>query len=253
MASIVLRDVCLDYIIPSGTNSLGRIVFQCCRRALGGNQTPLSFKHKTYRALHNVNIDLKMGDRIGIIGKNGAGKSSLLRVLAKVYRPLSGQIKIDGKISTIFDIFLGLNQEMSGYENIINLGIMRGFSKKEARKIVEDVADFTDLRQHLKQPVKTYSAGMQMKLTFAVATASLSEILLIDEVIGVGDAFFMEQASARLNRAVSESQIVVLASHSNDIIRQFCTQVIVMNEGRVEYFGPVDDAIEFYMNSCSRA
>lgn len=246
MTSIMLRDVCLDYIVPGGVNSLGKIAVQLFQRAFLGKRPSLQ-KHTTYRALHDINLSVKTGDRVGIIGKNGAGKSSLLRVLAKIYRPFCGQVMINGKISTIFDVFLGLNHEMTGYENITNLGIMRGFSKKEAQAMIEDVADFTCLGAHLQNPVKTYSAGMQMKLTFAVATACSPEILLIDEMIGVGDAFFMEQAFQRLNRTVSQSQILMLATHSNDIIRQFCTKAIVMEQGQIRYFGPVDEAIAFYM------
>ena len=218
-----------------------------CRRGLNlRTKSSLTLRHSSYRALHHINLDLKMGDRVGIVGKNGAGKSSLLRVLAKIYRPNAGLVQIEGKISTIFDIHLGMNHEMSGYDNIINLGIMRGMSKRCAESIINEVEVFTELEKHLARPIKTYSAGMQMKLAFAVATAFSPEILLIDEVIGVGDIFFMEQAIRRLNDTVSKSHIMILTSHSHEIIRQFCTQVMVMEKGEMTYFGSVEEGLAFY-------
>lgn len=247
MPSITLQDVCLDYYQSSHLNSLGKMAMHYGKRLLG--QPSTSFKKQTYRALDNINLTLNAGDRIGIIGKNGAGKSSLLRVLARIYHPQAGITMIHGKIATIFDLNFGMNLEMSGYDNILNLSILKGCPKKQFSAFLNDIVTFTQLGPHLHQPLKTFSQGMQMKLAFAVATALNTDILLIDEIIGVGDAFFMKHAIERLNQMAQKSRVMVLASHSHDIIRQFCNQAIVLNQGRLQYIGPVDDAIEFYETS----
>lgn len=244
MPSIMLKNVCLDYHQPSNLNSLGKIAMHYGKRILG--QPSIHLKKQTYRALHHINLTLKAGDRIGIIGKNGAGKSSLLRVLARIYHPQSGIAMIQGKIATIFDLNFGMNLEMSGYDNIVNLSVLKGCPKKKFPAFLEDIETFTALGQHLHQPLKTFSQGMQMKLAFAVATALEADILLIDEIIGVGDAFFMKQATNRLNHMAQKSSVMVLTSHSNEIIKQFCQQAIVLKEGTLQYIGPVDQAIEFY-------
>lgn len=245
MSSIELKNVSLDYIVRTGTMSIKKAV-------IGAFQSKLSKKpieglnNTSFRALTDLNLKLEKGDRVGLLGKNGAGKSTLLRVLAKIYQPTVGKLTVKGNISTLFDINLGLNPEATGYENIVMLGIMRGLSKAQARALIPDVEAFTELKGFLHAPVRTYSSGMQMKLAFAVATAAEPQILLIDEVIGVGDAFFMKKATARLNNIIEKSHILVLTSHSDDIIRQFCDKVIVLDAGRVQFMGGVEEGVGFY-------
>jgi ABC-2 type transport system ATP-binding protein/lipopolysaccharide transport system ATP-binding protein len=247
MSSIELNNVSLDYIIKTGSDSIKMTIVQLLNRAVkrpGSNR--VSIKNSSYRALNNINLTINTGDRIGLLGRNGAGKSTLLRVLAKIYRPDHGTVKINGKISSLFDVNLGMNVEATGYENIINLAIMRGLSKKEAIAITEEIESFTELGNFLNSPVKTYSAGMQMKLAFAVSTAIAPEIMLIDEIIGAGDMHFMEKAMKRLENMIEKSQVLALTSHSTDIIKKFCNKVVVLERGEIKFIGAVDEGIEYY-------
>lgn len=245
--SIKLNNVSLDYIVKSGSDSLKRTVIATCNALLNNNAAKLKeMQNTSYRALNNVTLDIKSQDRIGLLGRNGAGKSTLLRVMAKVYKPNTGSVAVSGKIASLFDVCLGMNNEATGYENIINLGIMRGLSKKIAETIVTDVENFTELGNFLNCPVRTYSSGMLMKLAFAVATAVAPEIILIDEVIGVGDAHFMKKANERIMNMIEKTQILVLTSHSTEIVRQFCNKTIVLDKGEVKFTGDTEAGIEFY-------
>ncbi|CEG57215.1 ABC transporter ATP-binding protein [Legionella fallonii] len=247
MSSIELRNVSLDYLIKTGSNSIKRSAVHLlnrCFRTSASNRTDI--KNSSYRALNNINLQINKGERIGLLGRNGAGKSTLLRVLAKIYKPNLGEIEINGKVSNLFDVSSGMNTESTGYENILNLAIMRRISKKNALNMMEDIETFTELREFLNSPVKTYSTGMLLKLAFAVATSIPSDIILIDEIIGTGDMHFMDKATKRLESMIEQSHILVLASHSNDIIKRFCNKVIVLDRGQIQFFGDVDTGIDFY-------
>lgn len=247
MSSIELNNVSLDYIIKTGSDSIKMTVVQLLNRTLKKPRSArVATKNSSYRALNNINLSINTGDRIGLLGRNGAGKSTLLRVLAKIYKPDHGTVTINGKISSLFDVHLGMNIEATGYENIINLAIMRGLSKNEAHNIIADIETFTELGDFLNNPVKTYSAGMQMKLAFAVSTAIAPEIMLIDEIIGAGDMHFMEKAMKRLENMIEKSHVLALTSHSTDIIKQFCNKVIVLERGEIKFMGEVDEGIDYY-------
>lgn len=247
MSSVTLKEVSLDYIVKTGTDSLKQSVVQILNKCVKKDHVrPVAIRNSAYRALNNINLTIKTGDRIGIVGRNGAGKSTLLRVLGKVYRPNHGQVLIHGKISSLFDINLGMNIEATGYENIINLSLMRGVSKKEARDMIQDVENFTELGEHLKYPVRTYSAGMRMKLAFAVATANVADIMLIDEVIGVGDSHFMDKAIERLENSIESSHILVLTSHAIETIERFCNKVLVLEAGEIKFLGSVQEGLDYY-------
>ncbi len=253
MSSIELSNVSLDYLVKTGSNSIKRsavhLLNSCFKKSTNSSAI---ISNSTYRALNNINLQINNGERIGLLGKNGAGKSTLLRVLAKIYKPSLGQIEINGKISNLFDVSSGMNIESTGYENIINLAIMRRISKKNALNMIKDIEEFTELRGFLNNPVKTYSTGMLLKLAFAVATAIPSDIILIDEIIGTGDIHFMEKATTRIKRMIEQSHILVLASHSNDIIKRFCNKVIVLDKGQVQFFGDVERGIAFYTKDATK-
>lgn len=250
MSSIELKNVSLNYIMKTGSPSLKKAVFHLVGNCFKKSDSPrTSIQNTTYRALNNINLTLNKGDRVGLLGRNGAGKSTLLKVLAKIYKPSIGTLEVNGKIASLFDVNAGMNIESTGYENIINLATMRRISKKNAHHLIKDIEEFTNLGDFLNHPVCVYSAGMQMKLAFAVATAIPSEIMLIDEVIGAGDAHFMEKATQRLSSMIESSQILVLASHSNDIIKRFCNKVIVLERGEIQFFGDVEKGIQFYTES----
>ena len=198
------------------------------------------------RALDDLNLSLKEGDRVGLIGRNGAGKSTLLRVLAGIYHPTSGQIYTSGRIVPLLDISLGMDELSTGRQNIRLRGLLLGMSDAEIRRKTDEISIFTELGDHLDLPLRTYSSGMRLRLAFAVSTAVDADILLLDEVIGVGDTSFMKKAEERMLNLQNRAKIVVLASHSDMVIRQMCNKVLWMDRGRLQAFGPVELVIEKY-------
>lgn len=200
----------------------------------------------TVHALRDINLRLGTGDRIGLIGKNGAGKTTMLRAMSGVYEPEQGSIRSEGNISALTDLLLGVDPEASGYDFIVTRGIVMGLTKARARELFADVENFTELGDHLHLPVSSYSTGMLLRLAFAVSTAVVPEILLMDEMIGVGDARFIERARRRLERLMDRVEILVLASHNEDILRSFCTKGIVMADGRIEKMGPIAECLAFH-------
>jgi lipopolysaccharide transport system ATP-binding protein len=181
---------------------------------------------QSVKALNSVNLDLKDGDRLGIMGPNGSGKSTLLRTIAGVYRPTSGSIKVQGRIASLIDIFLGMEMEATGFENIRMRGIMMGMKLKQIKLIEEDIADFTELGKFLELPVRTYSTGMHMRLGFAVSTIIPADIILMDEWLSVGDSNFLIKAEKRLKDFIKKSSILVIASHSEELISKLTSQTL---------------------------
>lgn len=198
------------------------------------------------RALDKVDLRLDAGDRVGLIGPNGAGKSTLLRLLAGIYSPTSGVIRTEGKAVPLLDISLGMDDNSTGHQNIRLRGLLLGMADSEIRAKQDEIAEFTDLGDYLDLPLRTYSSGMRMRLAFAVATAVDAEILLLDEVIGVGDASFQEKARVRLDDLHNRAEIVVLAMHSNDVIRKTCNKALWLEKGRVRMFGPIEEVLTGY-------
>ena len=199
-------------------------------------------------ALNNVSFSLKNGDRLALIGHNGAGKSTLLRLLAKVYEPSAGTLSINGKMNSLFDLMMGMDSELNGYENIILRGRIAGLSKKEAKSLIPYVEEFAELGQFMNMPIKTYSSGMQVRLAFGIITSISSEILLIDEIINVGDAQFAKKAQAKMNKLVDQSDILVLSTHDFNTVREMCNKAIWLDHGNVMEIGPVDHVLSSYLN-----
>ncbi len=192
------------------------------------------------KALSGINFSLVEGDRLGIIGHNGAGKSTLLKVLAGVYEPDKGRVEVNGKLSSMIDINLGLDFELTGRENIITMGRMRGYTLKETLRKIPEIIEFSELGQFIDLPIKTYSAGMTTRLIFAVATTLDPDILLMDEWIGAGDAGFFEKAVERLNDILRRSRVIVLASHNFHLISELCNKLLVLDGGQQVFFGDVE-------------
>src|SRR5437763_441052 len=220
MASIVLDKVCVDFPIYDSDRSLRKLLF---RGKVGGIvSSDGSRRHRvTVRGLDNLSFELRDGDRLGLIGHNGAGKSTLLRVMAGAYRPSSGTIAVDGEVSSLLSLGIGFDTDDTGFENMHTAGLYPGMSPREIRAKSEAIAEFTELGEYLRMPVRTYSSGMQVRLSFAVATEYEPDILLIDEVLGAGDAQFMIKARTRIVDLMSRASLLVLASHSTEIVRQF--------------------------------
>ena len=244
---ITTEKVSLDYILKTGSISIRKFILQRFKKLLRQPTDQRNY-NTVFRALHNINLEIKTGDKLGIFGRNGAGKSTLLRVLADIYKPNFGTVLTHGTSSCLFDINLGLNAEANGYENIITMCILKGMTKQQALNVVKDVEEFTELGDFLYNPVRMYSAGMKMKLAFGVATAGNPDILLVDEVIGVGDGKFMQKANKRIEDLMHNSNILVLTSHDNAVIKKFCNKAIVLDQGNLVFQGNVDDACAFYEN-----
>ncbi len=200
----------------------------------------------TVHALDDVSLDLQVGDRIGLVGPNGAGKSTLLRVIAGIYEPDEGIVDVDGKVVPLLNVNLGFDPDLTGRENLRLRGMYMGLKPNEIADLAPEVAEFTELGQYLDLPVRTYSSGMQMRLAFGMATAIKPDILLMDEWILAGDAHFMEKARARVAAFVQQARILLLASHSREIIEQWCNKALFMRSGRIVAFGPVSEVLAQY-------
>ncbi len=198
------------------------------------------------QALRDITFKIQEGDRIGLIGSNGAGKSTLLRVLAGIYQPTSGYINVKGKVSALLNVMLGLNPELNGFENITLRCILQGMSFEEIQQRKSEIAEFTELDDYLMMPIRTYSAGMRVRLAFAIATAIEPEILILDEVISAGDAHFMNKAQQRIHRLINTSKSLILASHDSFTIKAICNKIIVLKSGEMVFFGDTDEGIAFY-------
>jgi len=200
-------------------------------------------------ALRDISLTAKAGDRIGLIGGNGAGKSTLLKVLASVYKPNKGLVEINGRVVSALNPTLGMEMEATGEENIITRSMLFGFSKKEAKIIVDEVAEFSGLGDYLKFPVRTYSSGMITRLAFSVTTSVNADILLMDEIIATGDSEFLERAEKRLENFLSKISVIFLASHSNEIINRFCNLCVYLDKGKVKAWGPTEKVLNEYFQN----
>jgi ABC-type polysaccharide/polyol phosphate transport system ATPase subunit len=200
----------------------------------------------TIDALQNIDISLSDGDRLALIGSNGAGKTTLLRVMAGIYEPTGGTVTVRGRVSPMFDIGLGIDPELSGYDNIRMRGLLLGLSTEEIERLLPSIADFTELDEYLDLPIRTYSSGMILRLTFAVSTCFAPEILLMDEWILAGDAQFLKKAQARIDSFIGKASTLVLATHNLDVCRRWCNRAAWLERGRIEALGPVDEVVEKY-------
>jgi len=197
-------------------------------------------------ALRGLDIDIRHGERVGVIGLNGAGKTTLLKVICGIYPPTKGRVAVEGDIACLFEIATGFEMEATGWENIITRGLLIGFTRREIRERTQEIADFTELGDALDRPVKTYSAGMFVRLAFAVSTSMLPDVLLLDEVVAAGDQHFQDKATKRLQQMVEHASILVLVSHSMETIQANCGRVIWIEAGRVRMDGPADDVVAAY-------
>jgi ABC-type polysaccharide/polyol phosphate transport system ATPase subunit len=207
--------------------------------------------HYVVKALDGITLELKKGDRIGLIGHNGAGKSTLLRVLAGVYAPSSGSVTINGRLTPLLNLSPGLETEDSGYENIITIGSLLGFSDEQIQNKIPEIIEFSGLGDYIYLPVRTYSSGMQARLTFSIATAVDPGILLMDEGIGAADAQFAEKAAIRIKAMVDKTDMLVLASHSEALVRSMCNKALLMQKGKIICIGTVDEVFGKYAESYS--
>lgn len=249
MASIRLRNVSLEFPIYQASNrSLKKALLSA---STSGNVARDAFDRINVRALSNISFDLAEGERLALVGANGAGKTSLLKVLAGIYEPTRGRLVAQGKISTILDPGLGFNPDATGYENITLRGMYMDIAPHEMRAYADEIAEFTELGPYLSLPVRTYSAGMRVRLAFAVATCITPEILIMDEWLSAGDAHFLHKAQERMAAFVSRSSILVLASHSLELLSQWCTRAVFLERGEIKMIGDVESVLSAYRASAA--
>lgn len=225
--------------------------FRNAIKALGANSRMGTSSTGTtvVKGLDNVSFELNKGDRLGLIGPNGAGKTTLLQLISGIYRPTMGAITRTGTVTTLFDVGLGMDNDATGVENIYLASYLRGLPKSKVSELVDDIIEFCDLTEFIHLPIRVYSAGMRTRLGFAISTAFVPDILLIDEVFGAGDAAFIKKAEARMKKLIGQSRIVVLATHSNPLIRRICNKAMWLDHGQLKAFGPVDEVVGLYEQS----
>lgn len=205
---------------------------------------------ESFYALNGINLEIKKGEALGIIGGNGAGKSTLLKILSRVTAPTEGDVWIDGRIASMLEVGTGFHGELTGRENIYMNGAILGMTKKEVDEKIESIIDFSECRQFIDTPVKRYSSGMYVKLAFAVASHLDAEIMIMDEVLAVGDMKFQKKCLGKMEDAsANEGKTVLYVSHNMSTIRNLCTRCVVLNKGQLIFDGEVEDAIAVYMDS----
>lgn len=201
--------------------------------ATGGRISSEAGKGVSIRALDAIDFEVREGERLGLTGHNGSGKSTLLRVLAGVYEPTTGTIVVRGRIASLLDISIGMDFEASGLENIYLRGLLMGLPRQVIRSKIDEITVFSELGDYIEMPVRTYSSGMVMRLAFSIATSIEADILLMDEWLSVGDADFVKKAEDKLKSLISRTPILVMASHSPEILKEVCTKVMRLEGGRV--------------------
>jgi ABC-type polysaccharide/polyol phosphate transport system ATPase subunit len=243
MARIELDRVCLTFHVRKhGRITLKEfLVRQMFRRSVN--------PFMEIQALRDVSLTIQKGERVGIIGHNGAGKSTLLKLLAGIYPPTKGERRVEGRISSLFDIALGFELDASGYENIYYRGFLQGETPRSVRAKMQAIAEFSELGDRLNMSVRYYSAGMMVRLAFSIATAIEPEILLVDEVLSVGDMAFQHKARQRMQEMMRQAQLIVLVSHDLNSLTTLCERGIWMDHGQVHLTGPIADVAAAYRDS----
>ena len=214
--------------------------------ATGGMLSADQSGHVVVHALQDLNFTLSDGDCVGLGGHNGAGKSTLLRVLSGVYNPTHGRVVLQGRVGSLIDVSLGIDHEATGRENIFLRGVLLGLSQKEVIAKLDEVIEFSGLGDYIDMPVRTYSSGMHLRLGFSVSTVIRPEILLMDEWLSVGDENFKHKAEAHLAKLVQSTKILVVASHSRDLIMKVCNRVLWLEHGRIKLDGTPDEVCGAY-------
>ena len=201
---------------------------------------------REFRALSGVSFTVEKGEVIGIIGRNGSGKSTLLKIISGIYKPTGGSVTLGGNVVPMLELGSGFDQELTGYENIFLNGAILGYTEKYLREKLDDIITFSELGDFINMPIKTYSSGMMMRLAFSVATVVNPEILIVDEILAVGDEFFQKKSFARMQELMSGGTTVLFVSHNLDQMRKMCSRVVWLDSGHIRMAGPTQEICAAY-------
>ena len=204
-------------------------------------------------ALKDISFELKQGETIAIIGANGAGKSTLLKIISRITAPTTGIVRIRGRIGTLLEVGTGFHPELTGRDNVFLNGAILGMSRNEVKRKFDDIVGFAGLEQFIDTPVKRYSSGMYVRLAFSVAAFLEPEVLIIDEVLSVGDAQFQIQCMQRMEQIIKDGRTLIFVSHGADVVQQVCRRAIFLQKGKIMFDGATDDALAAYEKSCNKA
>lgn len=242
-----LRDV-----LSNGLSFYGNMLFHPFRHLTPGSRPTVSGA-EDFWALKNVSFEVKQGERIGIIGRNGAGKSTLLKILSRITEPTTGSIRIKGRVASLLEVGTGFHPELTGRENIYLNGAILGMGRQEIRKKFDEIVNFAEIEKFLDTPVKRYSSGMYVRLAFAVAAHLEPEILIVDEVLAVGDAQFQSKCIAKMKQVSSQGRTVLFVSHNLGVIGNFCNHGILLNAGQIETQGEIGEIFRNYLTQFQNA
>src|SRR4030042_2188235 len=239
------RYVALRDVIADNAKSVGRRIAHFMGR--NGQAKNSQATQEEFWALKDISLEIKEGERVGIIGRNGAGKTTLLKILGRITEPTHGKITIDGRVASLLEVGTGFHPELTGRENIFLNGAILGMSRSEIKRKFDEIVDFAEVERFLDTPVKRYSSGMYVRLAFAVAAHLEPEILIVDEVLAVGDAQFQKKCLGKMEEVGKEGRTVLFVSHNMAAISQLCNTGLVLTSGRITYQGDVLEGINKYM------
>lgn len=227
--AIVVRNVKKHFKIPlDKTSGIKQLIVNFYKRKKG---------YREFRALDGVSFEVKKGEFFGVVGRNGSGKSTLLKILAGVYSPDAGEVQVDGSLTPFIELGVGFNPELSGRENVFLNGALLGFSRSEMEAMYDEIVDFAELHDFMEERLKNYSSGMQVRLAFSIAIRANTDILILDEVLAVGDAAFQQKCADYFNRIGSTGKTVILVTHSMPDVEKYCTRALLLEEGKVKKVG----------------
>lgn len=238
--AIEVKNVKKEFYLPHHKNdSLKRAITQIFKKKKKGGDS--------FFALNGISFNVEKGDFFGVLGRNGSGKSTLLKIISDIYRPTSGSVTHNGKLVSFIELGVGFKAELSGRENVFLNGALLGFSKKEVEAMYDDIVEFAELEQFMDQKLKNYSSGMKVRLAFSVAIRAKADILILDEVLAVGDASFQKKCNDYFMTLKDDKKTVILVTHNMNAVREFCNKAVVIEGGKLVFEGGADAAAERYM------
>ena len=238
--AVQVKDIKKRFFLPNHKNdSLKRAITQVFKKKeKGGN---------TFNALNGISFTVEQGDFFGILGRNGSGKSTLLKIISEIYQPTSGSVRHNGKVVSFIELGVGFKAELSGRENVFLNGALLGFSKSEVEAMYDDIVEFAELDRFMDQKLKNYSSGMKVRLAFSVAIRAKADILILDEVLAVGDASFQKKCNDYFRTLKNDKKTVILVTHSMSAVREYCNKAIVIEKGKIAFEGDAKTAAQTYL------